>query len=74
MKIGLVFVIKAITFLTVDDSSASGNWSSSSPDMAFSFPLQRPIFCPAKKSPNEICLSALEKNNYFLTQKNRGGN
>lgn len=50
LKVGLVFVIKTVTFLTVDDSSVSANWSSSSPDMAFSFPLQSPIFCPAKKS------------------------
>lgn len=32
----------------VDDSSVSASWSSSSPDMVFSFPLQRPIFCPKK--------------------------
>lgn len=50
-EIGLIFVIEVITFLTADGSSASASWSSSSPDMAFSFPLQRPIFCPAKKSP-----------------------
>lgn len=54
----LVVVFKTITFVTVAESSASASWSSSSPDMAFNFPLQRPIFCPAKKSPkwdHQLC-------------------
>lgn len=51
MEQSLDAVFKTITFLTVEESSDSATWSSSSPDMAFSFPLQRPIFCPAKKSP-----------------------